>query len=430
MKNIQDKSDINALIGVRDDPSPLRSRLWAWIGFGFAASAMIFGFWFLSGTTGGGNAPAYVTTPALRADLTVTVTATGTTQPRNEVSVGIEVSGTIAEVFVDHNDAVVKGELLAGLDTTILSAQAAQADASLQLALATKEEAEATVLQTESELARMLKLRDASGGALPSEQDLDATRAAHDRAVASVKSAQAQVAQAEAQLAVKQTELAKAQVISPIDGIVLSRRVDPGQTVAATLQTPELFVIAEDLTEMELRIEIDEADVGQVRQGQPAVFTVDAYPDEEFVAEITQVRYAPISSAGVVTYEAILSVDNSDMRLRPGMTATAIITVQQIQDALLVPNAALRFSPNVDEESDGSDNRGITGALIPRIPRGSAAPASTSHSKQRVVWVLAGDEEPRQVTIGIGSTDGMLTQVLSGGLEEAVRVIVEEVDPS
>lgn len=430
MKNIEDKSDIYALIGMRDDQSPLRSRLWVWIGLGLAASAMILGVSFLSDTTGGGNAAAYLTTPVLRADLTVTVTATGTTQPRNEVSVGIEVSGTIAEVFVDHNDSVEQGELLAGLDTTILSAQAAQADASLQLALATKEEAEATVLQTESELARMLKLRDASGGVLPSEQDLDATKAARDRAVASVKSAEAQVAQAEAQLAVKQTELAKAQVISPIDGIVLSRRVDPGQTVAATLQTPELFVIAEDLTEMELRIEIDEADVGQVRQGQPALFTVDAYPDEEFAAEITQVRYAPISSAGVVTYEAILSVDNSDMRLRPGMTATAIITVQEIQDALLVPNAALRFSPSVGKESDGSDSRGITSALIPRIPSGSAAPASTYQSKQRVVWVLAGDEEPRQVTIGIGSTDGVLTQVLSGSLEEAARVIVEEVDPS
>jgi HlyD family secretion protein len=395
-----------------------------------AASALILGFSFFSGTSGSSDGTAYVTSPALRADLTVTVTATGTTQPRNEVSVGIEVSGTIAEVFVDHNDSVLKGELLAGLDTTILSAQAAQADASLQLAQATRQEAEATVLQTESDLARMLKLREASGGALPSEQDLDVSRAAHERAVALVKSAQAQVAQAEAQLAVKQTELAKAQVISPIDGIVLSRRVDPGQTVAATLQTPELFVIAEDLTEMELRIEIDEADVGQVQQGQSAVFTVDAYPDDEFAAEITQLRYAPISSAGVVTYEAILSVDNSDMRLRPGMTATAMITVQQIQDALLVPNAALRFSPSADNESNESDSRGITGALIPRIPSGSAAPASTYRSKQRLVWVLAGDDQPRQVTIGIGATDGMVTQVLSGNLDEGTRVIVEEVDPS
>jgi HlyD family secretion protein len=430
VKNIEDKSDIYALIGMRDDQSPLRSRLWVWIGLGLAALAMIFGVSFCSNTTGGSNAAAYLTTPTSRADLTVTVTATGTTQPRNEVSVGIEVSGTIAEVFVDHNDSVVQGELLAGLDTTILSAQAAQADASLQVAKAAQQEAEATVLQTESELARMLRLRDASGGVLPSEQDLDATKAARDRAVASVKSAEAQVAQAEAQLAVKQTELAKAQVISPIDGIVLSRRVDPGQTVAATLQTPELFVIAEDLTEMELRIEIDEADVGQVRQGQPALFTVDAYPDEEFAAEITQVRYAPISSAGVVTYEAILSVDNSDMRLRPGMTATALIRVEQIEDALLVPNAALRFSPSIERESDGADSRGIASAFIPRVPTGSVAPAGTNQSRQRIVWVVAGDDEPRQVTIGIGATDGMLTQVLSGSLEEGMRVIVEEVDPS
>ena len=154
MKNIEDKSDIYALIGMRDDQSPLRSRLWVWIGLGLAALAMIFGVSFCSNTTGGSNAAAYLTIPTSRADLTVTVTATGTTQPRNEVSVGIEVSGTIAEVFVDHNDSVVQGELLAGLDTTILSAQAAQADASLQVAKAAQQEAEATVLQTESELAR------------------------------------------------------------------------------------------------------------------------------------------------------------------------------------------------------------------------------------------------------------------------------------
>jgi HlyD family secretion protein len=373
---------------------------------------------------------SYTTTSPVRGDMTITVTATGTTEPRNEVSVGIEVSGTIASVMVDHNDTVNPGDVLARLDTTILSAQLAQSEASLQLARAAKQEAEATLRQMEGDYARQLRLHDSSGGILPSAQELENAKAARDRAAALVNSANAQIDQAFAQLTVKRTELEKAVVISPVRGIVLSRRVDPGQTVAATLQTPELFVIAEDLREMQLSIEIDEADVGQVREGQKAVFTVDAYPDERFPAEITQLRYAPVSNAGVVTYEAILSVDNLDMRLRPGMTATAVITVQQIENALLVPNAALRFSPQLDVD-DNDEAKGLINSLVPRPPRGSAIPENVQTAgRYRTLWLLEPSGELRAVDVRIGSSDGLSTEIIAGDLDFGALVVVDQKDPT
>lgn len=396
---------------------------WIWAGLAFSTIAV---FVLLLRGSPDGDRSAFLTEKISRGDLLVTVTATGTVEPRNEVSVGIEVSGTIAEVFVDYNDTVEAGALLARLDTTILSAQAAQSRASLDLSRASKLEAAATLRQTERDFARLKKLREVSDGALPSLQDLEAAEVALARAEASVANAEAQIQQAEAQLSVKQTELANAAVVSPIRGVVLSRQVDPGQTVAATFQTPELFVIAEDLREVELRIEVDEADVGQVREGQAARFTVDAYPDEEFPAEITQVRYAPISSAGVVTYEAILSVDNSDLRLLPGMTATAVVDVRQIANALLVPNEAMRFSPRLADKKK-SGRGGITSMLIPRPPSsGGVADRVETRTRQRLVWVLDGNDEPRPVEIRIGMSDGVLTEVVSGALEEGSSIIVQQ----
>jgi HlyD family secretion protein len=429
MNQTDSHSDIETLLGTGDDSRV--SRLWLrrslWVA---AAVIVIFTTFLLLHGSRGSKDVAYITNTVSRGDMTITVTATGKTEPRNEVSVGIEVSGTIAAVFVDHNDTVEKGDLLARLDTTILSAQLAQSNASLQVARASKQEAEATLMQMESDYMRLVKLREASGGILPSAQELETAKASRDRAKASVESAKAQVEQAKAQLTVNRTELAKAEVVSPVRGMVLSRLVDPGQTVAATLQTPELFVIAEDLKEMQLSIEIDEADVGQVREGQSAEFTVDAYPDEEFPAEITQLRYAPISSAGVVTYEAILSVDNSDMRLRPGMTATAVITAQQIEDALLVPNAALRFSPRFDE-SGGTDGGSFVSALVPRPPRGSAAPVKVDNSgRYRRLWLLDERGELSPVNVIIGSSDGVSTEILAGDLAEGAQVIIEQRDPS
>ena len=262
---------------------------------------------------------------------------------------------------------------------------------------------------------------------LPAERDLDNAVAARDRASASLGSAKAQVRQSEAQLVAKETELGKARIVSPIDGIVLARKVDPGQTVAAAFQTPELFLIAEDLAEMQLRIDIDEADIGQVREGQQASFSVDAYPDEAFPAEIRTLRYAPNLSAGVVTYEAILSVDNATLRLRPGMTATATVIVEEVADAVVVPNAALRFAPAIDNaEESGS----IVTALIPRPPGASLSMPVQDNSRQRTVWILDASGQPKPVEILVGATDGARTEVVGGDLAPAARVIVEQQDAS
>jgi HlyD family secretion protein len=417
--------EIKVILAVGEDKGPflLRASWRVWVALAIATGVAVF-FW-VRGSADHGES-VFTTETIVRDRLTVTVTATGTTQPRNEVSVGIEVSGTVDEVFVDYNDTVQQGQLLARLDIDILSAEVAQARASLEMSRASKMEAEATLLQAESDLTRLLKLREVSAGALPSAQDLDAAEATRARAMAMVASAEAQARQSAAVLVAKQTELAKADVVSPIRGVVLSRLVDPGQTVAASLQTPELFVIAEDLREIELSIEIDEADVGQVREGQPAQFTVDAYPDEEFPAEIVQVRYAPSSNAGVVTYEAILAVDNSDLRLRPGMTATAVITVRQSDGILLVPNEALRFTPRLEVE-EAEESRGFASMLIPRPPSGSPKLGQVeSKRRQRQVWILSETGQPRSVEVLIGASNGGLTEVVSGELSEGARVIVEQ----
>jgi HlyD family secretion protein len=373
--------------------------------------------------SGSENEHLYITEPVIRGDLTVAVTATGKVEPRKEVSVGVEVSGTVEEVYANFNDTVAAGQLLARLDTARLTAQLEESRASLALARANQLDQETSLKHSEREFARLLRVYETGDGGLLSERELDEARTARDRAVAGVDIAKAQVRQASAQLAVKQTELDKARIISPIDGVVLSRRVDPGQTVAASFQTPELFVIAEDLAEMQLSVEIDQADVGQVRAGQQARFTVDTYPDEAFPAEIATVRYAPVSNAGVVTYEAILAVENSALRLRPGMTATATVTVNSVSNVLLVPNAALRFAPQVNEAKNTS---GIVGALLPRPPGPNTPSQVDTGSRIRKVWVLDQQGLPEAVEIVIGASDGSSTEILSGDLREGALVVVEQ----
>lgn len=428
MNKMDVEPDIKSVLAIDDERSSGRFRrkhlYWGALALGILLLIILL----LRGGSGT-DVAEYTTHAVSEGALTVTVTATGTIEPRNEVNVGIEVSGTVSEVLVDYNDTVEEGDVLARLDTSILAAEVAQSQASLDLARAAKAEAEATLKQAESELARLMHVREISGGVTPSAQQIEEAEASRDKATAALASATAQIQQSKAQLTVNAIQLRKAEVISPIRGVVLSRLVDPGQTVAATLTTPELFVIAEDLSEMELNIEVDEADVGQVRDGQAASFTVDAYPDEEFPASITQLRYAPVSSDGVVTYEAILSVDNSDLRLRPGMTATAVITTQEISNALLVPNEALRFAPRQASEQD-SESGGIMGALMPGPPNFDTEPAAQNVSgKERVLWVLNADGVPQSVSVRIGSSDGSFTQIESGELALGDRVITEQSDP-
>jgi len=372
----------------------------------------------------------YQTQDVRRGALTVTVTATGNLQPTNQVDVGSELSGTIKSVAVDFNDHVKVGQVLARLDTTKLEAQVAQSRATLASAQAKVMLAQATVQQTSSDLARLRHVRELSHNQVPSLQDIDAAEAALARAQADKTSASATVALARATQSVDNTDLAKAAIRSPINGLVLTRTVEPGQTVAASLQAPVLFTLAEDLTKMELHVDVDEADVGRVRAGQTASFTVDAYPERTYPAGITEVRYGAKTVSGVVTYETILNVDNSDLSLRPGMTATAAVKVQQVDNALLVPNAALRFAPPAAQTV--TDTRsGIMSFLLPRRPSTMQKPRKIAESgknqeNRQQVWMLR-DGHPVAIPVTIGVSDGVLTEIRGGEVQEGLALLVDTV---
>lgn len=369
-----------------------------------------------------GTAIKYETAEVKRGDLKVTVTATGTLQPVNEVDVGSELSGTIESVEADFNDHVRQGQVLARLNTDRLHADVVEARASLASDKAKLEESKATVLETKLAFSRCEKLAERK---LCSQEDLDTARAKYARAQAVAASSKAQVAVASATLEGKETELNKAVIRSPIDGLVLLRQIEPGQTVAASLQAPVLFTLAEDLAQMELHVAVDEADVGQVAEGQSAEFTVDAYPDRTFPASITQVRYAPQTVDGVVTYETVLAVDNSDLSLRPGMTATAVITVHQLQDAILLPNAALRFSPPATSTSQHR-GRGIFGSIFPR-PRSASRRSNEEKNAGQKVWIPGG-EAAKAVKVTTGASDGKFTQLKAGDLKPGAAVIIDTVE--
>ena len=412
------RDDIHAVLNVdRHTPGQRRLR------WGLAALVILL----LAGATllwllpGDKSAVRYETAEVVKGDLTVTVTATGTLEPVNQVDVGSELSGIIDTVEVDFNDKVQRGQVLARLDTDRLQAQVLESRASLQSSEAKVKEAQATVLETRQAFERCEKLAERQ---LCATSDLDTARAAHARARATEASTRAQVAEARATLDGKETELAKTEIRSPIDGLVLLRQIEPGQTVAASLQAPILFTLAEDLAQMELHVAVDEADVGRIAEGQTAEFTVDAWPERSFPARITQVRFAPRTVEGVVTYETVLAVDNADLALRPGMTATAVITVQELQDAVLVPNAALRFTPPQTEAAQPRQ-RGAFGMLFPRPPMGQRRSNADRNGGQKV-WVLR-DGEPVAVPVKTGASDGKLTELQSGDIQPGARVVIDAV---
>jgi len=378
---------------------------------------LVIAVYFITSSGGSETVVSYKTSPVKRGDLTLTVTATGTLQPLNQVEVGSELSGTIASVEVDFNDEVKVDQVLARLDTTALNSRIAEGKASQQQALAMVEEAQATRLEKKAAFDRCKELAKKQ---LCSPNDLDIAEAAYARAKAAVSSAKAQVAMANAVLDGYETNLRKATIRSPINGIVLDRKVEPGQTVAASLQTPELFTLAEDLTHMELIVAIDEADIGQVRRDQQATFNVDAYPDKTFSGKISQIRHAPQTVDGVVSYETVLAVDNQEQLLLPGMTATAEITTRHISNAVLIPNAALRYAPPVTPkktESGGS----LFSRLFPRPSHRNGQPA-VALGKERTVWLLQ-DGKPQAVNITVGASDGSRTVVLSGDLKPDMPLI-------
>jgi HlyD family secretion protein len=391
-----------------------RWRRWRWLGLGGAVIAVGIGvFLLLSGTE---NRIRFQTAKVERGNLAVIVTATGTLQPTNQVDVGSELSGIVKTVEVDFNDRVKVGQVLARLDTAKLKAQVLQSEAALSSARARVAEAEAN----EDEMRRRLKrAKELSERSFVSEEALVTAESAEKRAVATLQSARSQVEQASATLEVDRTNLAKADIRSPINGTVLARKVEPGQTVAATFQAPVLFTLAEDLTKMELHVDVDEADVGRVAPGQNATFAVDAYPGEEFPSTVTEVRNAAKTVSGVVTYETVLSVDNSQLLLRPGMTGTANITVKAVENALLVPNAALRFTPPA-----AAVERPLWSRILPSPPRRPAGKVQTGGDRrQQRVWTLR-DGEPVAIPVKVGASDGRVTQIVSGELAPGLDVIV------
>jgi len=374
------------------------------------------------------NGPQYKTQEARRGNLTVTVSATGTLQPTNQVDVSSELSGTVRSVEATYNDRVKVGQVLARLDTTKLEAQTLQYRAALDAARAKVLQTQATVAEARAALARLQRARELSGGKLPSQADLDSAVATLARADADEASAAAAVSQAKATLDANETDLGKAVLRSPINGVVLTRSVEPGQTVAASLQAPVLFTLAEDLAQMELHVYVDEADVGRVKEGQPGTFTVDAYPGRAFQARIAQVRYNSKTVSGVVTYETVLSLNNADLSLRPGMTGTAVIAVQKVENRVLVPNTALRFTPPTGQEQAPGSGGGLLRRLLPGPP---PAPPKThadasGDAKQPRVWTMR-DGQPVAIPVTVGSTDGIRTEILGGDVEPGMALVVDTI---
>jgi HlyD family secretion protein len=358
----------------------------------------------------------YTTVPAARDDLTVTVSATGTLQPLIQVDISSELSGVMRTVLVNENDRVRKGDVLAELDTTRIVAQVEGAKASALAAEAKVEDARTTLKESEQTLSRARKL---STSGMVTDQQFDAAIATRDRAAAAVKMAEANLAIAEAELKQRETDLAKSRIYAPIDGIVLTRSADPGQTVASSLQAPVLFVIAADLARMELKASIDEADIGGVKPGQQARFTVDAFPDRAFDALIRDISYASLATDGVVTYDARLDVDNAELLLRPGMTATVSVVTRQATGIVTVPAAAFRFRPPVVERSSGWSLQRL---FMPRFPRsGSREQGPLSTDGTRTLYVLK-NGAPQAVKVKTGATDGEKTEIVSG-LAEGDQVI-------
>jgi HlyD family secretion protein len=368
----------------------------------------------------------YHTETVTRGDLTVTVSATGNLQPTNQVDVGSEVSGLVESVYVDDNDRVVTGQVLARLDLSKLQDQVINARAALASAEARVLQAEASVKESLANLSRLRQVAELSNGKVPSKTELETAEATAARASADEASARAAVEQARASLSSAEINLAKASIRSPIDGVVLTRQIEPGQTVAASFQAPVLFTLAEDLAQMELQVDVDEADVGRVREGQMAAFTVDAYSSRRYPARITRVGYGSQTKDGVVSYMTILSVDNGDLSLRPGMTATAEITAVERRGVLLVPNAALRFTPPAAPGSS-QRSRSLVSNLLPRPPMmPSRANGNGNGDGTQTAWVLR-DGQPVPVTVTVGSTDGRVTEVTGGDLREGMAVITETV---
>jgi len=371
------------------------------------------------------GAPAYVTQAVRKGDLTLNVSANGTLQPTRSVNIGSELSGTVKRVLVDVNDRIQKGQVLVELDTAKLSDQVLRSRAALASAQAQLAQSTATVKESQASLARFEEVARLSGGKVPSATELDSARANVDRAIALEASARANVAEARATVSTDETNLGKASIRSPIDGVVLTRTVDPGNAVAASLQAVTLFTVAEDLAQLRLEVSVDEADVGAVKVGQKASFTVSAYPSRRYPASITRVAFGSTKTENVVTYVSWLNVDNSDLSLRPGMTAAATIVAVERTGVLLVPNTALRFAPAQPAGEAAASSGGLLSKLMPRMPRTGARKAAGGEAAGKQVYVLK-DGQAVAVSVQTGISDGRMTEVVGGELQEGMAVITDQ----
>jgi HlyD family secretion protein len=379
----------------------------------------------------GGDAVGYQTQPVEQGDLVITVTATGNLAATNQVEVGSELSGIITSMTADFNDSVKRNQPLVYLDDVRYQAAVLKSRAEVASAQANHRQALATRNGADKTLTRYRRTHELTGGKSPSQELIDQAEADLERAIASVDAAAAAIEMAEAGLQANENDLEKTVIYAPINGFVLSRDVEVGQTVAASLQAPILYTLAEDLRQMELQVDVDEADVGRVEDGQTATFTVDAYPQQQFTADITQVRYGAVTTDGVVTYQAVLSVANPDLLLRPGMTATAEIVVEKIADTLLVPNSALRYRPDSSVRQAGTSG-GLLSSLMPgprRRPSRIMTAAGTDKlpGQGATVWTLGADRRPAPLTVQTLATDGARTAVSAGGLQPGLAVITNEI---
>lgn len=361
----------------------------------------------------------YETVRVERRNLVATVSATGKLGPTDQVDVGSEISGIVADVRVDTNDRVLRGQTLALIDTTKLEQQAERSRAAVLSAEAALAQNRATRDEAVANLARLDAVHALSDGRVPSQAELDAARAARERSDAAVQVAIAGVAEAKASLSAAEIDLEKSVIRSPIDGIVLDRRVEPGQTVAASFQAPILFTLGQDLRRMDLTVYVSEADVGRVEEGQVASFTVDAWPEAEFEARVRKVSFGSQTIENVVSYEAELEVANDDLLLRPGMTATAIIQVAERESVLVVSNAALRFRPPMGQQDTAEGHRGAF-SFLPQPPRPANAVAADAGDS---VYVQ-GEDGLVRVSVVTGLEDGRRTEVEGDGLVEGKAVVI------
>jgi HlyD family secretion protein len=413
---------LDAFLGTKPVSAWQTYRNWALIALAVVA-ALVAVWWFFGRSS---TTTSYSTEAVTRGDLVVKVSATGNLAPTNQVAVGSELSGLVTTVTVDVNDKVVKGQLLAQIDTLRLLDTLTRSKAALTSAQASVGLAQATVQQSRSNLARLQQVYALSGGKVPSGAELDVSRGDAARAVANLGVARAAVVSAEAQLSSDTTNLRKASIRSPVTGVVLSRQVEPGQTVAASFNTPTLFTIAEDLSAMELQVKVDEADVGQVKQGQSAKFTVDAWPGQSFAALIKRVDVGSnattstttSSTSTVVSYNAVLTVQNPDLILRPGMTATAEIVTNDVRGALLVPNAALRFKPASTTKKPTAFGMSMGPQRQARVKQSKIWTGT-----QQTIYILDAKGTALPVLVTAGSSNGTLTSVTSNALNVGDKVI-------